>query len=77
MNRTRRTGLVLAAAALAGLGGCALQPWVQPFERERLADPIVAGPTAVLPGQHRGHVHAVREAARGATGVQGTGCGCN
>jgi hypothetical protein len=31
---------VLAMTAL--LGGCAIQPWVKPYERERLADPIMA-----------------------------------
>ena len=32
---------------------------------------------STLIGQHREHVYDVREGARGATGVQGTGCGCN
>lgn len=78
---TRRAALaaravaVLAAAAL--LGGCALQPWVKPYERERLADPIMKFSRDSLPDKHREHVHAVREGARGATGVQGGGCGCN
>ncbi len=30
-----------------------------------------------LAAKHREHVHDVREGARGATGVQGGGCGCN
>jgi hypothetical protein len=30
-----------------------------------------------LSEKHREHVRTVREAARGATGVQGGGCGCN
>jgi hypothetical protein len=78
---TRRAALaaralaVLAGAAL--LGGCALQPWVKPYERERLADPIMKFSRDSLPDKHREHVHAVREGARGATGVQGGGCGCN
>lgn len=70
-----RAVAVLAAAAL--LGGCALQPWVKPYERERLADPIMKFSRDSLPDKHREHVHAVREGARGATGVQGGGCGCN
>jgi hypothetical protein len=78
---TRRAGLAArAVAALAGaalLGGCALQPWVKPYERERLADPIMKFSRDGLPDKHREHVHAVREGARGATGVQGGGCGCN
>jgi hypothetical protein len=67
-----------AVAFLASLlGGCAIEPWVKPYERERLADPIMNLQRATLIGQHREHVYDVREASRGATGVQGTGCGCN
>ena len=60
------------------LGGCSsLQPWVKPYERERLADPIMAFSRDNLPERHRDHAREVREGARGATGVQGGGCGCN
>lgn len=72
--------LALAAAALAAplLGGCSSwQPWVKPYERERLADPIMQLARNPLADRHREHVHNVREGARGATGVQGGGCGCN
>ena len=66
----------LAAASL--LAGCApLQPWVQPWERERLADPVMKLSRADLADKHRDHVLTVREGAHGATGVQGGGCGCN
>jgi hypothetical protein len=30
-----------------------------------------------LPGRQQDHVYVVREGSRGATGVQGGGCGCN
>ena len=66
---------VLAMTVL--LGGCAIQPWVKPYERERLADPIMAFSRNTLPERHRDHVRDVREGSRGATGVQGGGCGCN
>ena len=66
---------VLAMTVL--LGGCAIQPWVKPYERERLADPIMAFSRNTLPERHRDHVREVREGAHGATGVQGGGCGCN
>jgi hypothetical protein len=59
------------------LGGCGVQPWVKPYERESLADPIMNLQRSTMIGQHREHVYDVREGARGATGVQGTGCGCN
>lgn len=76
MTSARRLALGLAAAA-GLLGGCAVQPWVQPYERERLADPIMQLSRAQLADRHREHIHSVREGARGATGVQGGGCGCN
>ncbi|MGA0610900.1 DUF4266 domain-containing protein [Caldimonas sp. KR1-144] len=66
----------LGAAVLAA--GCApIQPWVKPYERERLADPAMQLSGTALGDKHREHVLTVREAARGATGVQGGGCGCN
>ena len=73
---------VLAAAALLGatLAGCSvpkLEPWVKPYERERLADPVMKTSLNELPGRQQDHVYTVREGSRGATGVQGGGCGCN
>lgn len=59
------------------LAGCALQPWVKPYERERLADPMMKFSRDALAEKHIEHVRDVREGARGATGVQGGGCGCN
>ena len=76
--RTGATLALLIASAL--LGGCAIptiQPWVKPYERERLADPIMKLSRDSLPEKHFEHVRDVREGARGATGVQGGGCGCN
>jgi len=69
--------LLLSALLPALLGGCAIEPWVKPFERERLADPIMQFQRDALSERHREHIHVVREGARGATGVQGGGCGCN
>jgi hypothetical protein len=70
--------LALGGAALLVLQGCAqVQPWVKPYERERLADPIMQLSRDTLSERHRDHVYTVREGARGATGVQGGGCGCN
>ncbi len=59
------------------LSGCAIEPWVKPYERERLADPIMQFSRNPLSEKHFEHVRDVREGARGATGVQGGGCGCN
>jgi hypothetical protein len=65
--------------AIAGaLGGCAMpEPWVKPYERERLADPLMKVQRDALSAKHFEHAHEVREGARGGTGVQGGGCGCN
>ncbi len=69
--------LLLAVLALA-LGGCAVpEPWVKPFERDRLADPVMQAHRDAMAARHSTHVREVREGARGATGVQGGGCGCN
>ena len=78
-NDMLRNALTAVSALLLAslLGGCAVEPWVKPYDRERLADPIMNLQRSTLLGQHREHVYDVREAARGATGVQGSGCGCN
>ena len=66
----------LVASTLV-LSGCAMQPWVKPYERERLADPMMKFSRDAMAEKHIEHVRDVREGARGATGVQGGGCGCN
>lgn len=74
MSMKRIVCLVLLALVLPG---CGIKPWVQPYERQNLADPIMSfsrNPAADAYGQH---VNEVREAARGATGSGGGGCGCN
>ncbi len=73
-----RWPVLLAVVAAASLAGCALpEPWVKPYERERLADPVMKLQRDALAAKHLEHVRDVREGARGATGVQGGGCGCN
>ena len=74
----RAAALLTLLAACAVLSGCAaIVPWVKPYERERLADPIMKFSRDALADKHREHIYDVREGARGATGVQGGGCGCN
>jgi hypothetical protein len=75
--KRRRLLLLAAALAVAGLSACTIEPWVKPYERERLADPIMQFSTDQLADKHHEHVYDVREGARGATGIQGGGCGCN
>ncbi|MEY4764713.1 MAG: hypothetical protein RI907_1386 [Pseudomonadota bacterium] len=64
-------------AAWLALGGCSIQPWVKPYERERLADPMMSFTRGSMAEKAREHARDVREGARGATDVQGGGCGCN
>ena len=45
--------VTVALLASTLLGGCAIQPWVKPYERERLADPIMAFSRDSLPERHR------------------------
>ena len=81
MNRAL-TGLprasVLLLAATLLLGGCApLEPWVKPFEREHLADPIMSLSPNPVSATYLDHVYESREGSKGATGAVGGGCGCN
>jgi hypothetical protein len=75
---TALRGLLLALATVGALGACAMpEPWVKPYERERLADPLMRFQRDALSAKHLEHAREVREGARGGTGVQGGGCGCN
>jgi hypothetical protein len=76
---TMRTASKLAAAGIIGLslGGCSIQPWVKPYERDRLADPIMSWDRDAISGAYVDHIYESREGARGATGTAGGGCGCN
>lgn len=59
------------------LSGCAVEPWVKPYERARLADPIMSLDRDPVASSYLDHVHQSREGARGAEGGAGGGCGCN
>ena len=74
--------LLLAVGLLASLaaGGCSsmeIKPWVSPFERNNLADPIMSFSRDPVAAAYLHHVYQAREGARGAEGGSGGGCGCN
>ncbi|MCC7257027.1 MAG: DUF4266 domain-containing protein [Gammaproteobacteria bacterium] len=69
--------LAWLAPVLLVLGGCGIQPWVKPYERDRLADPIMSLARHPVSAAYTNHVHEAREASRGASGSAGGGCGCN
>ena len=73
---TRACWLVLATVVLAA-SGCSVEPWVKPYERDHLADPIMSFDRDPVSSSYIGHVYEAREGARGATGAAGGGCGCN
>lgn len=52
-------------------------PWVKPYERARLADPIMSFSRDPVSSAYTNHVYQAREGARGAENGQGGGCGCN
>lgn len=53
------------------------EPWVKPYERDHLADPIMSFDRTPLATEYLAHVYGVREGARGGQGGSGGGCGCN
>ena len=59
------------------LAGCAVEPWVKPYERANLADPIMSFNRDPVSASYLHHVYDSREGARGAGIATGGGCGCN
>jgi len=73
MKRTIVFVLVLLTAA-----GCtSIKPWVSPYERNNLADPIMSFDRDPVAGTYLDHVYESRTGARGAEGGAGGGCGCS
>lgn len=69
----------ISSISLLGLTGCAqpIEPWVKPYERQHLADPIMRTNRHPIANMHVAHVYEARESARGSDGTGGGGCGCN
>ena len=69
---------VLVALLLPLVAACSsIEPWVQPYERDRLADPIMGFERDPISAGYLQKLYDIREGARGATGGSGGGCGCN
>ena len=75
MRRFVIIGLLLLSAS--GCSSWELEPWVSPYERNILADPIMSFNRAPASSTYMHHVYQAREGARGAEGGGGGGCGCN
>jgi hypothetical protein len=66
---------VVLALSLSACGN--IEPWVKPYERSHLADPIMSFSRDPVSDAYISHIYQVREGARGAEGGHGGGCGCN
>ncbi len=67
--------LVLIVLASTLLSGCSFT--LSAWQRTTLKSRVMADPGGPLEHQLDDHVHAVREAAQGATASGGSSCGCN
>ncbi len=80
MDSALRTSgqILLLAVSLTWIAGCGnIEPWVKPYERDRLADPIMALDGDPVSTAYIQHVYEAREGVRGGEGAAGGGCGCN
>ena len=77
MKRLRFSRILLPVLILIAVSGCSIEPWVKPYERDRLADPIMFLDTDPVSSAYIYHVYEAREGARGGEGTAGGGCGCN
>ena len=78
MKASRIARFVLTLTAVAGLSACgSIEPWVKPYERDRLADHIMFLDAHPVSTAYLYHVYESREGARGGEGTAGGGCGCN
>ena len=76
--KTKTVRVLMTAALVATLSACgSIEPWVKPYERDRLADPIMFLDADPVSSAYIQHVFEAREGARGGEGAAGGGCGCN
>ena len=69
--------LLLACVLSCVTAGSPVEPGVKPYEREHLADEIMKFDRNPVSHSYMVHFYQAREAARGAEGGSGGGCGCN
>jgi hypothetical protein len=78
LPKARFSRLLLTLLVISGLSACSsIEPWVKPYERDRLADPIMFLDPNPVSSAYIYHVYEAREGARGGEGTAGGGCGCN
>jgi hypothetical protein len=69
--------LVIIVSGFASGCSSTFEPWVKPYERDNLADPIMSMNRNPVSLAYTHHAYQAREGARGAEGGAGGGCGCN
>lgn len=78
MNISRIGRIALSLTLLGMASACSgIEPWVKPYERDHLADPIMFLDADPVSTAYIQHVFEAREGARGGVGSAGGGCGCN
>ena len=75
MKKIAFCSVVISLVCIAGCS--APQPWIKPYERQNLSDPIMSFERDPVANRYLNHVFEAREAMRGAEGSAGGGCGCN
>ena len=69
--------LMVLSCLLASACSTTIEPWVQPYERDNLADIVMSMNRNPVALSYTHHAYQAREGARGAEGGAGGGCGCN
>ncbi len=78
MTASRSLPTTAVIVLILFLSACSsIEPWVKPYERQNLADPITFFGRDPVSDNYMHHVRQARESARGAEGSAGGGCGCN
>ena len=78
MELPRMSKVLILLLIMLGMSACSsIEPWVKPYERDRLADPIMFLDAHPVSTSYLHHVYEAREGARGGEGAAGGGCGCN
>ena len=77
ISLTKVVIIISCCLIVSGCSSFGIEPWVKPYERQNLADPIMKANRHAIATMHIGHVYEARESARGAEGGGGGGCGCN
>lgn len=68
---------IFMLSGLILVSGCSMTPWVKPYERAHLSDPLMNFNRDPVSTAYLHHVYDAREGARGAGIATGGGCGCN